>query len=92
MSKLSTRIVLSAVLSLILIAGVFMTYRIASANASGKSMGMYVLSGGLVNQLQPQSSSEAQEETQPLVDPFLNEKGEGHGGCESENYNNPSDL
>lgn len=92
MSKLSTRIVLSAVLSLILIAGVFMTYRIASANTAGKSMGMYVLSGGLVNQLQPQSSSESQEGDKPQLDAFPGEKGEGHGGCESENYNDPSDL
>ena len=55
-------------------------------------MGMYVLSGVLVNQLQPQTASEAQEEAQPQIAPYPGNKGEGQGGCESENYNDPSDL
>jgi hypothetical protein len=91
MSKLSTRIVLSVVLGLLLIAGVLMTYRVASANIGGKSMGMYVLSGGLVNQLQSQSPSETNDQNQ--VVPFPGSSGEGgQGGCESEKNINPSDL
>lgn len=90
MSKLTIRVILSVLVSLGIILGVFMSVNAASANANGKSMGMYVLSGGLVNQLQPQTSS---EQTQPQdVAPYSGDKGEGHGGCESEKYNDPSDL
>lgn len=91
MPKLSARIFLFAALVLILIAGAFTTYKVVSANSGGKSMGMYVLSGGLVNQLKPQqSSSETKDQNQ--VVPFPGGGENGHGGCESENNINPSDL
>lgn len=92
MSKLTTRVILSVLISLGIIIGVFMSVKAASASPGGKSMGMYVLSGGLVNQLQPQTSSEAQQQSQPQLDPYSGDKGNGHGGCDSENYNDPSDL
>ncbi|MFM8367172.1 MAG: hypothetical protein ACKOBD_00245 [Chloroflexota bacterium] len=92
MSKLSTRVILAVLLSMGVVVGVFMTVNAASSRVEGKSMGMYVLSGGLVNQLQSQSASEAQEEAQPQIAPYPGNKGEGQGGCESEKYNDPSDL
>ncbi len=90
MSKLSPRMLLLAALVLILIAGAFTTYKVASANSGDKSVGTYVLTGGLVNQLKPQQTT---GETQNQVSPFPGSSGEGgHGGCESENKINPSDL
>lgn len=92
MSKLSPRMLLLAALVLILIAGAFTTYKVASANSDDKSVGTYVLTGGLVNQLKPQQTTgETQDQNQ--VAPFPGSSGEsGHGGCESENNINPSDL
>ncbi|HMV30300.1 MAG TPA: hypothetical protein PKE23_12990 [Anaerolineales bacterium] len=92
MSKLSPRMLLLAALVLILVVGAFTTYRAVSANSGRNSMGMYVLSGGLVNQLKPQQP-EGGTTDQNQVAPFPGSSGEGgHGGCESENNINPSDL
>ncbi|MBI2330817.1 MAG: hypothetical protein HYU84_01330 [Chloroflexi bacterium] len=92
MSKLTTRVVLAVLISLGIILGVFMSVQAAGLIPSGKSVGMYVLSGGLVNPLQSQSSSEMQGEAQPQsVDPYSGDKGDGHG-CDSEDYVDPSDL
>lgn len=92
MSKLSTRLVLSALISLGIVIAVFVSVKAASANLGERSLGMYVLGGGLVNQLQVQSASdEAQNQTPPQgIDPS-GEGGDGHG-CESEKYVDPNDL
>ena len=92
MSKLSTRIILSALIGLSIVVAVFVSVKAASTNVAGKSLGMYVLSGGLVNQLQSQSASEAQEQAPPQELAPSGKEGEGHGGCESENYIDPNDL
>lgn len=88
MSKLTTRVILSVLISLGIIAGVYMSVQAAALTPNGRSVGMYVLSGGLVNPLQSQSSSEKQSEG---IEPYSGDKGEGHG-CESENYVDPNDL
>lgn len=92
MSKLTTRIILSVLISLVIILGVFMSVKAAASITNGRSLGMYVLSGGLTNLLQSRSSPETQQRIQPQgVDPYAGDKGDGHG-CDSENYNDPSDL
>lgn len=92
MSKLTTRVILSVLISLAILIGVFMSVQAAASAPSGKSLGMYVLNGGLVNPLQPLSAPETQEETAPKLQPFPGSGGEGRGGCESEKYIDPNDL
>lgn len=93
MSKLTTRLILSALISLGVIIAVFASVKAASADLGGRSLGMYVLGGGLVNQLQVQSASdEAQNQTPSQKLAPSGEEGDGHGGCESENYVDPNDL
>lgn len=92
MSKLTTRVILSVLISLAILIGVFMSVQAATSAPSGKSLGMYVLNGGLVNPLQPLSAPETQEETAPKLQPFPGGGGEGRGGCESEKYIDPNDL
>ena len=92
MSKLTTRLVLSALISLGIVIAVFASVKAASANVGGRSLGMYVLGGGLVNQLQVQSASdEMQNQTPPQELAPSGEEGDGHG-CESEKYVDPNDL
>jgi hypothetical protein len=92
MFKLTTRLVLSVLISLGIIIAVFVSVKAASANLGERSLGMYVLGGGLVNQLQVQSASDEAQKQTPLQE-FApsGEEGDGHG-CESENYVDPNDL
>jgi len=92
MSKLTTRVLLSVLISLAILIGVFMSVQAASLVSSEKSLGMYVLNGGLVNPLQPPPAPETQEEAAPQLQPFPGSNGEGRGGCESEKYIDPNDL
>lgn len=92
MSRLLIRVVLTVLVFAGILAAVFFGVRAVSASVQNDSLGMYVLSGNLVNPFQPQSAPDAQEQAPPQLQPFPSDKGEGHGGCESENYIDPNDL
>lgn len=92
MSRLLIRVILTVLIFVGILAAVFFSVRAVSANVQQGSMGMYVLSGNMVNPLQPQSAPDAQDQAPPQLQPFPSDKGEGHGGCESENYIDPNDL
>ena len=86
----SARVVLTVLVSLGIIAAVFMSVQVVSASFQKESLGMYLLNGGLVNPLEEKM---APEQAAPQVLPETYPKGEGggHGGCESE-YIDPNDL
>jgi len=84
MSKL-TRIALALVISLVIVAGVYFSVQaLSSAVARQESLGMYMLSGSLVNPLK-------KEAAQPELKTYPAPKSEGRGGCEHEG-DNSSDL
>lgn len=89
MSKLSTRIVMAVVISLIIVAGVFFSVQaLSSVVARQESMGMYMLNGNLMNPLRNQN----EEAAQPELKTFPAPSGEGNeGDCERED-DNSSDL
>ncbi|KAA0272625.1 hypothetical protein FBQ99_20130 [Chloroflexi bacterium CFX2] len=89
MSRLTTRVVLTLLLCIGVVVGVFMSVRAVSANVQKDALGMYVLGGGLVNPLVEQSAPE-QESFQSI--PKTYPKGEGGGrDCESEYHVNPEE-
>lgn len=92
MSRLLTRVIITVLILTGILAAVLFSVRAVSANAQRESLGMYVLSGNLVNPLRPPSAPDAQEQAPPQLQPFPGGEGEGHGGCESENYVDPNDL
>ena len=92
MSRLAIRVILTVLISVGIIAGVYMSVSAAASDSVRTSQGMYVLGGGLVNPLQVQSASEAQEAVQPeMIKPYQKNEGNGHG-CDSEKYIDPNDL
>lgn len=90
MSRLATRVILTLVVSLIILAAVFVSVRAVSASAQKGSLGMYMLSGGLSNPLQSQSV-QSQTAPQPAQSSYPDYEGGGHGGCESEGRVNPEE-
>lgn len=89
MSRITTRIALTVLIGLVILAAVFVSVRAVSASPQKASLGMYVLSGGLVNPLVERADPElAAPQSQPKAYPH----GEGGGhGCESESYINPEE-
>jgi len=79
MSKL-TRIALALVISLVIVAGAYFSVQALSAVARQESLGMYMLSGSLVNPLQSKTSEES---SKPQLEAYPDSSGEGHE-CESE--------
>ena len=90
MSRLATRVVLTVLISVVILAAVFMSVKAVSASAGKGSLGMYMLSGGLVNPLQ-QQSVQKQTAPQPELKTYSDYEGGGHGGCESEGRVNPDE-
>lgn len=90
MSRLAIRVVLTVLISVVVIAAVFMSVKAVSASAAKGSLGMYVLNGSLVNPLQQQSAPE-QTAPQPELKTYPDYEGGGHGGCESEGKVNPEE-
>lgn len=88
MSKLSTRIGLAIVISLVVVAGVYFSVQaLSSTVARRENMGMYVLNASLTSPLRKET---AQESSQPELKTYPDGEG-GEGGCESEG-DNSSDL
>jgi len=87
MSKLSTRIALAVVISLVIVAGVYFSVQaLSSVVARQESLGMYMLNGSLVNPLQ----SQKEEATQPELKTYP-DSGEGQRDCDHEG-DDSSDL
>ena len=87
MSKLTTRIALSIVISLVVIAGIYTTVFGASANAAETRAGSHLVSGVKVN-------LDHYREANPAPVPakaseFMHSN--GYGGCEHENQTSPDD-
>lgn len=87
MSKLTTRIAFSILVSLIVIAGIYTTVFSASPNASEAKAGSHLVSGAKVNL---DHYREANPAPAPLQSDFESGKGSGHG-CESESRTSPED-
>lgn len=88
MSKLSTRIALAIVISLVIVAGVFMSVQALSSNvARRESMGMYVLNASLSSPLRKET---AEESSQPELKTYPHSEGEGRD-CDRDG-DNSSDL
>jgi hypothetical protein len=88
MSKLSTRIALSVLISLVVIAGIYTTVFGASSAASEKMAGSHLVSGAKVNLDHYREANPA-----PLVPAGASEfmRSNGYGGCEHENRTSPDD-
>ena len=80
MSKLTTRIALSILISVVVIAGFYTTVFGASSNASDTRAGSHLVSGAKVNL---DHYREANPAPAPLQSEFQPDKGAGHN-CESE--------
>ncbi len=81
MSKLTTRIALSILISLIVIAGIYTTVFGASANVSNSREGSHLVSGAKVNLDHYREANPSPASLQPVY-----QGGQG-GGC---NHNNQS--
>jgi hypothetical protein len=87
MSKLTTRIALSIVISLVVIAGIYTTVFGASSAASETRAGSHLVSGAKVNL---DHYREAEAAPAPLeASEFM--RSNGYGGCEHENKTSPED-
>ena len=88
MSKLTTRIALSVLISLVVIAGIYTTVFGASSNASEKMAGSHLVSGAKVNLDHYREANPA-----PAVPSEASEfmRNNGYGGCEHENRTSPDD-
>jgi hypothetical protein len=87
MSKLTTRIALSVLISLVVIAGIYTTVFGASANASDTRAGSHLVSGAKVNL---DHYRDAQAAPIPLqASEFM--RSNGYGGCEHKNQASPED-
>lgn len=87
MSKLTTRIALSVLISLVVIAGIYTTVFGAPSNASDTRSGSHLVSGAKVNL---DHYREAKPAPAPLQSEFQPGKGSGHN-CESESVTSPDD-
>ena len=88
MSKLTTRVVLSALISLGVIVGIYTT--VLGASPWGNKTGSHLVSGAKVN-LDHYRSAEPRQGGADSQGDFIAPGGQGHG-CESESQINPSDL
>ena len=86
MSKLTNRIVLSTLISLMVIAGIYTTVFGASSGASEKMTGSHLVSGAKVNL---DHYREADAAPPPLQTDWL--RSNGYGGCEHETRPSPED-
>ncbi len=86
MSRLAIRVTFAVLVSVVVIAGVFMSASSVLADRQKNSLGMYVLSGNLVNPLKPQTLTE-QAAPQPQFENIPNE----YRHCESEVGINPEE-
>lgn len=93
MSKLSVRVVLSVLICIGIVVGVFMTVKAASLRSARNSLGTYVLGGALVNPLHPNSSSvKGNGDFQSQgIQPYNYGDQNGGRNCESE-ADNPNDY
>ena len=87
MSKLTTRIALSILISVVVIAGIYTTVFGASSNAPENRAGSHLVSGAKVNL---DHYREANPAPAPLQSEFQSDKGSGHN-CESESFTSPED-
>lgn len=87
MSKLTTRIALSVLISLLVIAGIYTTVFGASPDALETRAGSHLVSGAKVNL---DHYREANPAPAPLQSEFQSGKGDGHN-CESEMRTSPDD-
>ena len=87
MSKLTTRIALSVLISVVVIAGIYTTVFGASSNALENRAGSHLVSGAKVNL---DHYREANPAPAPLQSEFQSDKGSGHN-CESESFTSPED-
>jgi hypothetical protein len=85
MSKLTTRIALSILISLIVIAGIYTTVFGASANASDTRAGSHLVSGAKVNLDHYREANPAPASLQPVY-----QGGQGQG-CNHNNQTSPED-
>jgi hypothetical protein len=85
MSKLTTRVALSVLISLVVIAGLYTT--VFSASQKQERAGIHLVSGAKVNL---DHYREANPAPAPLQSEFQSGKGAGHG-CESEMRTSPDD-
>jgi len=85
MSKLPTRIALSVLISLFVIAGIYTTVFGASANASDTRAGSHLVSGAKVNLDHYREASPATVPSE--ASEFM--RSNGYGGCEHENRTSP---
>ena len=90
MSKLTTRVVLSVLISLGVIVGIYTS--VLGASPWGNKTGTHLVSGAKVN-LDHFRSAEVQQGGLDAQSDFISPNGPGKGGgCESESQINPSDL
>lgn len=90
MSKLTVRVALAVLISLVVIGAIYTT--VLGASPWGIKAGEHVVSGAKVN-LDHYRSLEPQSGGLNSQSDFLSPNGSGNGhGCESESRSNPSDL
>jgi hypothetical protein len=87
MSKLTTRIALSILISLIVIAGIYTTVFGASSSAPETRAGSHLVSGAKVNLDHYREANPAPVPV--LASEFL--RSNGYGGCEHEKQTSPDD-
>jgi hypothetical protein len=85
MSKLTTRIALSLLISLVVIAGIYTTVFGASSNASDTRAGSHLVSGAKVNLDHYREADPAPAPLQPVY-----QGGQGHD-CNRSNQTSPED-
>jgi hypothetical protein len=85
MSKLSTRIALSVLISLAVIAGIYTTVMGASADLAENRAGSHLVSGMKVN-----LNHLREAEPAPAIQQFEPQSGSGHN-CESKSQTSPDD-
>ena len=88
MSKLTTRVALSVLISLVVIAGIYTTVFGASANTSDTRAGSHLVSGAKVNLDHYREASPASTVPSEAAE-FM--RSNGYGGCEHENRTSPQD-
>jgi hypothetical protein len=87
MSKLTTRIALSVLISLVVVVGIYTTVFGASSNTSDTRAGSHLVSGARVNLDHYREANPAPVPVQ--ASEFM--RSNGYGGCEHENQTSPND-
>ena len=90
MSRLSTRVVLSVLISLGVILAIFTSVQGASPNVADGKLGTHLVSGAMTNFNHDRFTVTEKAEYQAQLDAYYDslEGGKG-GGCESESRNSP---